>query len=159
MPFMDLGRRNWALSNRVLSELLKAVLDKGGEFRFRANGLSMSPFIRHRDIITVSSVPEGTLRIGDIVAFLRSDKQRFAVHRVEKIERDGVFIKGDNTAESDGLIPMVNILGRVSSVERNGKQVALGLGPERRLIPFLTRPGLRPWLRPIWRFLRPIVRP
>ena len=47
-------------------------------------------------------------------------------------------------------------MGRVTRVERNGKEIFFGLGPERFLIAFLTRRGLLfPLLYPLWRMVRP----
>jgi hypothetical protein len=68
-------------------------------------------------------------------------------------------IKGDNTLDTDEPIPATNILGRVTGVERKGKEVFFGLGPERFLIAFLTKRGLlSPLFYPVWRMVRPIVR-
>jgi len=73
--------------------------------------------------------------------------------------RDAYIVKGENTLESDGLIKKENILGVVTKVERKGKKVFLGLGPERFLIALLTRKNLLlPVLLPVWRIFRPAVR-
>jgi hypothetical protein len=69
------------------------------------------------------------------------------------------WMRGDNSLQADGFFPKTSILGRVERVERNGKRVYLGLGPERFLIAFLTRTNLLlPVLRPVWRVFRPVVR-
>jgi hypothetical protein len=49
---------------------------------------------------------------------------------------------GDNSPKADGMIPRKSILGSVQKVERDGKKVYRGLGPERFLIAFLTCRGL-----------------
>jgi hypothetical protein len=49
------------------------------------------------------------------------------------------------------LIPIENLLGRVTRVERNGHQIRLGLGPECYLIALSSRSGL---LIPVLRSFR-----
>jgi signal peptidase I len=147
------------LSGPDLIELLQAVLDKGMPFRFRAKGFSMSPFIKDSDVITVSQLSDNSIRSGDVVAFIRPEMKKLIIHRVAGIQGECLHIKGDNIPDTEELIPKANILGRVTKVERNGKKIYLGLGPERFLIAFLTRKGLLfPLLYPLWRMVRPIFR-
>jgi len=147
------------IPNAVIVELLRAVLDRGAPFRFEAPGFSMSPFVRDGDAITVSPLSDAAPRLGDVVAFIRPETGKLVVHRVVG-KQDGAFlIQGDNAEETDGPVPAANVLGRATRVERNGKKVYLGLGPERCLIAFLTRRGLlRPLLLSVWPLVRPIVR-
>jgi hypothetical protein len=147
------------LSGPALIELLRAVLDKEALFRFRAKGFSMSPFIKDDDVVTVSHLWGGSPRVGDVVAFVSPCAERLVVHRVLCKKGDHYLIKGDSAPEPNGLVPRINILGRVRRVERSGKGVLLGLGPERILIALLTRNGLIfNLLLPIWRLIRPIAR-
>lgn len=147
------------LSMPVLVEMLRAVLERGEPFRFEAPGFSMSPFVRDGDAITVSPLSDAAPRLGDVVAFIRPETSKLVVHRVVG-KQDGAFlIQGDNAEETDGPVPAANVLGRVTRVERDGKPVRLGLGPERYLIAFLSRWSLfRPLLVWIWPLMRPIVR-
>ena len=147
------------LSGADLIELIQAVLDKGLLFRFRAKGFSMNPFIKDDDVITVSPLTDNTVRPGDVVAFIRPEMKKLVVHRVVGRKGEYFHIKGDNTFDSNELIPATNILGRVTRVERNGKEIFLGLGPERFLIAFLARRGLLlPILSAVWKMVRPVVR-
>jgi signal peptidase I len=145
--------------NSSLSELLEAVLCKGLDCRFQAKGHSMSPFIKNGDVITVSPLNGTSPGLGDVAAFIRKGTGRLVIHRVVGKREDSYFIKGDNASEADGLVQKANILGFVTGVERKGKKVFIGLGPERFLIAFLTRRGLLfPMLLPAWRIFRPILR-
>jgi signal peptidase I len=147
------------LSGADLIELLQAVLDKGVPFRFRAKGFSMSPFIKDDDVITVSPLSNDSTRLGDVVAFIRSETKKLVIHRVVGKQGEYFHIKGDNIPDTDELIPEKNILGGVTKVERNGRKIYLGLGPERFLIASLTRRGLLfPLFHPMWRMVRPIFR-
>jgi hypothetical protein len=119
----------------------------------------MSPFIKDGDAITVSPKIGCSPRFGDVVAFIHPRTEKLFIHRVVWKRRDAYIVKGENTLESDGLIKKENILGVVTKVERKGKKVFLGLGPERFLIALLTRKNLLlPVLLPVWRIFRQAVR-
>jgi hypothetical protein len=132
-----------SLSGEDLVELMRAVLAKGASFRFRAKGWSMAPFIRDGDVICVSPLPASGPGLGDVVAFFTPESQRLLVHRVVLRRGAACVSRGDNiSGMSDGTISIKHILGRVTRVTREGRNVWLGLGPERRLIALLSRTGL-----------------
>ena len=115
----------------------------------------MSPFIRDDDVITLSPLGGDPPRLGEVVAFVSPYTERLTVHRIVRRRGDSYLIQGDRAPESDGLVPSYHILGRVTKVERNGKEVLLGLGSERLLIAFLSRQGIfANLLVPIWRRIR-----
>ena len=57
---------------------------------------------------------------------------------------------------ADASVPREDILGRVTGITRNGKDVRLGVGPERRLIAVVSHAG---WLLPVRSRLAPLFRP
>ena len=131
------------LSDQALQSLMCAVLAKGKPFRFRARGWSMTPFIRDRDVITISPLQQGLPGVGEVIAFVRPEKGNLVVHRVVAQRSAAVLIQGDNgPGFEDELIPKDNLLGRVTQIERNGHPVRLGLGPERFVIAWLSRTKL-----------------
>ena len=146
-----------SLSGHLLKELLRTVLDKGASFRFRARGFSMSPFIKDGDVVTVAPLPGATPVLGDVVVFIHPRTENLIIHRVVGKRADSCLIKGDNFPEGDDFVPTANILGHVARVERDGKEIFLGLGLERFLIAFLTRRRLLPLLVPVWRLVRLII--
>jgi signal peptidase len=130
------------LSGEAMTELMRAVLAKGKPLRFRAKGLSMSPFIKDGDVVTVRPLGGARPRTGDIVAFLHPATGKAAVHRIVR-ETAGLFsLKGDNLPDGDGPLSLGQILGTVCRVERAGKNVRLGRGGGRALIASLSRSGL-----------------
>ncbi|MGD1009974.1 MAG: S24/S26 family peptidase [Candidatus Aminicenantales bacterium] len=134
--------RELALSGKALTGLMRAVLAKGKPLRFRARGLSMSPFIKDGDVVTVRPLAGARPRAGDIVAFLHPATGKAAVHRVVG-EWSGLFsLKGDNTPGADGVLSLEQILGTVCRIERSGKSVLLGRRPGRAVIASLSRSGL-----------------
>ena len=153
------GGEELALSGRDLGALLEAVVSRGAPFRFRAKGSSMTPFIRDGDIVTVSPIKDRPPRPGDVVAFARPGSRKLVVHRVVGRREAGWLIKGDSYMHAEGPIPRDHVLGRVTRVERGGRRVLVGLGPERLLIPWLSHhQRLFSALRAVWRSGRRIVR-
>jgi signal peptidase I len=145
--------------SEALPELVKEILSKGAKCCFQAKGQSMSPFIKDGDIVTISPLTDSSPRIGDVVAFNHPGNEKLIIHRVVKKRNKDYYVRGDNAIEADGLVQGKNILGYVKKVERNGKKVQIGLGPERFLIAFLNRRGLLfPLLSPVWRIIRPLIR-
>jgi len=146
-------------ASEVLSELVKEVVSKGVECRLQVKGYSMSPFIKDGDTITISPVSDSLPRFGDVIAFIHPRTEKLLIHRVVWKSGDTYLLKGEGALEPDGLIKKENVLGLVTKVERKGKRIFLGLGPERFLIAMLTRKNLLlPLLRPVWRIFRPIAR-
>ena len=131
------------LSGKVLIELMQAVHSRGLPFRFSASGCSMTPFIRDGDIISVSPPSSRLPGMGDVVAFLHPETKLLCIHRVLSRNKSALLIQGDNSpGKPDGIIPMEAIMGRVTLVERGGRRIRLGFGPERVLIALLSRSGL-----------------
>ena len=148
-----------ALSGRDLGALLEAVVSRGLPFRFRAKGRSMTPFIRDGDIVTISPIKDRPPRPGDVVAFARPGSEKLIVHRLVRRQEAGWLIKGDSYAVTEGPVPRDHVLGRVTRVERGGRRVLVGLGPERLLIPWLSHhQRLFSKLRGVWRSARKIIR-
>ncbi len=131
---------------------MKEVLAKGAVFRFQAQGKSMSPFIKNGDVITIAPFAIEKLSVGKVVAFIQSATGQLVVHRVIGRRGAAFLIQGDNAAgQTDDLVQPAEILGCVTRVERNGRRVYLGLGPERYLVAILSRSGwLAAVLRRLW---------
>jgi hypothetical protein len=140
----DSQLRELSLSDRDLRGLLGDLLARGGSLRFKAKGYSMSPFIRDGDVITVAPISPAKLCWGDIAAFRRCGTDHLTIHRVVGVQDDSFLMKGDNAPHIDGLIPASEVLGRVIKVDREGRRLRLGLGPDRALIAILSRAGLLP---------------
>lgn len=130
----------YSIPNDYFAEILSSVIERGVPFRFQASGMSMSPFVRSGDVLTISPVA-GSLKLGEVVAFRHPAGGRFAVHRIVKIRNHGFFIQGDNCAEPDGWMTPDAILGRVTSIKRAGCEIRLGLGVERVVIAALSWAG------------------
>jgi hypothetical protein len=102
----------------------------------------MSPFIRNGDVLMLSAADSKSPRLGDVVAFRFPGTHRLACHRVTGRVKGLYLVRGDNSRDADGLIPVNEILGKVMGIERGGLPVFFGLGPERKIIAFLSRKNI-----------------
>lgn len=125
-------------------DLIVAVTGKGKSFRFQAGGSSMYPFIKDGDVLTVAPVSDGRVRVGEVVAFRRLGTDRLSVHRIVGKAGCNYLIQGDNNYQPDGLVPEANIIGRITNIERKGRAITFGLGPERAIVAFLVRAKMLP---------------
>ncbi len=142
----DLDTEKYSISHAQLIELIKTVLEKKSCMKLRAEGYSMNPFIKNGDILTISSVAIGGVKLGDIVAFKLPETNSLAIHRIIKIAGNSCLIRGDCCSEPDGFIPKKDILGSVSRIERIGGRVRLGIGPGKVIIAFLNGKNILWWL-------------
>ena len=134
------------LSGPALLALMQAVLAKGKLFRFQAPGSSMHPFIRNGDILTLAPLKTRPAA-GDVLAFRYPSRGNVVVHRAVQVRHAACLMRGDaSPGEADGWVPFEHILGRVVHIQRGKQQLHFGLGPERRLIAFLSNRG---WLLPL----------
>jgi signal peptidase I len=140
------------ISDETLQKLMQDVLAKGAAFQFRAKGWSMTPFVKDGDVITIAPITKEKPAVGKVVAFIKPSFNHLVVHRVIGKQGEAFLIQGDNTAgQPDGLVLPGDILGCVTQVMRDGRQVFLGQGLERYLVAILSRNG---WLSSILRRLR-----
>lgn len=108
-------------------ELAAEVLRSYGMLRLQVTGWSMLPAVWPGDTLMIESAPIGGVTEGDIVLFGR--ERRLFVHRVVKNLGDLKFVtRGDAMSAPDPVIDQHELLGRVSSIRRNGRSIA----PHRR---------------------------
>ncbi len=153
LPLAILDQDDFPLGNQDLLTLLQAVLASGGNFRFRAAGDSMLPFIKHGDFLTLSPVPPGARLVGQVVACVHPTSGSLVIHRVIRYQGAKCLIKGDYSAGGpDGWIAASEIFAVLTGIERAGQPVKLGLGWERWWIALLSRWNvLNPFLVLFWR--------
>ncbi len=111
---------------KVTVDLLKS----GQSVRFQAPGRSMTPTIRENETITIDPVSASTVRKGDIVLY--SNKTGVIAHRVVRIQKKDAslqphsfILRGDASITDDKPVAPGQVLGKVVSVERGGRGIAL----------------------------------
>ncbi len=110
---------NRCISHKEFLGLAEEILARGKPFRFRAQGKSMSPFIKDGDTVTL--VPDKKADVGDVVLF-KTDEGRLYLHRIVKKAESGIVTRGDAylNYDEDGLTPYRNILGKVAKISGKG---------------------------------------
>ncbi len=119
------------------SSITEELLRQGNTVRFRASGVSMKPFIRDGDLLTVMPARTDSLRTGDVI-FYNSSSNDITAHRVVAIcnlEGERVFlVRGDATGGPFENITAEQILGRVAGIHRGNRWIPTG-APHYRLPP------------------------
>jgi signal peptidase I len=131
---------------------LKAVLDLWSQTEalhsIPITGRSMLPLIKNGDhVLVVHGCAD--VRCGDVVVFRYEDK--LIAHRVLQIYKDiaghHTFItKGDNAPRCDPPLSSSEIVGRVLSIRRGGKEMSLDT-PFWRMLGWLTALSTLVWTK------------
>jgi len=106
------------------------LLKSGRGVRFKAPGRSMTPTIREDEMITVEPVSPSSVRKGDIILY--NNETGVIAHRVVYIEKKqgsltphSFILRGDASIENDKPVASGQVLGKVVSLERDGRRIAL----------------------------------
>ena len=129
-------------SVHLFADLCEEMLRQGKSVRFRAPGRSMYPTIKENEAITVEPIEPSSIDVDDIILY-RQDKSVVA-HRVVRINaiepetpppcmleschsslvtRYSFVTRDDTWGEQNVLVREEQILGKVISVERKGREV------------------------------------
>jgi signal peptidase len=119
----------------------------------------MYPFVQTGDTLLIEPKTPDELSIGDII-FYRCSTGIYVAHRLIKKNNSAILItKGDNLHYYDEPVHAEQVLGRVISIERDGRYQRLDSGVNKMVSRSWAR--LSPiswWLRPIlklgWRLYR-----
>jgi len=131
-----------SIPGRDFAGLMIELLGRGHPLRFCAKGFSMIPVIQDGDILTVRPVAENELRTGMVVSALLPRGENIVVHRIIGRKGTSRLLKGDNSREADGFVPIRSILGRVEKIERNGIAIPPGTFMANYLVAALSRSNL-----------------
>lgn len=109
---------------RVQYVSFEELLEKDGYIVYTNVGCSMMPLLRQRrDIIEIRKKGPERCKKYDVALYKRGDK--YILHRVLKVLPDGYLIAGDNCVFVERDITDENILGVMTRVRRNGRDVAM----------------------------------
>ncbi len=104
------------------AELVEEFLRSGTAVRFRVTGTSMHPSILAGDVVTAAPCPADRIRRGQVICFRHEEEMR--VHRVISAAPNALQAKGDAVNEFAEDIRPQNVLGVITSVEREGRRVS-----------------------------------
>lgn len=99
-------------------------IDKKGYIIYTNVGKSMLPLLRQRkDIIEIRKVTAPRCKKYDVVLYKRDNK--YILHRILKVRSNDYVIAGDNNAFLEYGIVDEDILGVVTRIIRNGKEISM----------------------------------
>ena len=132
--------------------LIREVLSSGGEFRLYPHGTSMLPLLRQgRDSVSLRQV-DSPIRKNDILFYQRPDGA-YVLHRVRTVTPKELTMWGDNqTAPERGVCPDW-IIGRVTRIFRDGKEVSCDGSRYRRYLGLWQFAFIRGLLLKLYHFL------
>ncbi len=119
-------------------DLLAEVARNIGHARVQVTGFSMLPAIWPGDVLTVEHHTHSQFRQGQIAVFARDGG--LVAHRV--IRADGLMVvtRGDSLPVADVPVRPEEVIGRVSVIVRNGRDVAVEQSLSQRMLGlFLQR--------------------
>jgi signal peptidase I len=123
------------LSKRCLAA---EVLRRFGELRLQVTGSSMVPSLWPGDLLLIRRAQMRQLSCGDLVLFCRGN--RFFVHRALAVSPNQVLTRGDALATCDAAVTCDELLGRVTSIERDGiHRAPSALGTAARCVALAVR--------------------
>lgn len=135
-----------------LMPVVRASLGRGQRVRMTVSGSSMWPFLRNGDVVELEGVER--VRLGDIVlvGMAPGRPQRYVLHRAVRMEGDAFFVRGDAQTGCEGPFRAASVLGRATTVWRQGRVRCLDRG--------LWRIAGRLWLglHPLGMGLFPLLR-
>ena len=106
-----------------LFPLIKEELLQNKCVKFTVSGHSMMPFIRNnRDQVLVQFADMCSLKKRDIILF-EAAKDRYTLHRICRKTQKGYITLGDACFTKDDEVAYHNILGKVTKIYRNGKEI------------------------------------
>ncbi len=107
------------------ASLAAELVQENGRCVMSVAGLSMTPFIRHGDRVTLISARDSRLNIGDVVLVAPLSGGFPMLHRIIRQRGDQYLIKGDRMIQPDGFFKREHIKARAVFLERGGKRKRL----------------------------------
>jgi signal peptidase len=104
-----------------LAAIIEALAGRGAAARMRVGGGSMEPALRDGDVVLIERLER--CQRGDVVVAKLDG--RIVMHRVVSVGADRVQLRGDNRVECDPPIALEDVIGRVTRVDREGREVSV----------------------------------
>lgn len=132
----------------VTSKSPKAALEISDEISVLTFGGSMMPLLRqHRDMVVIKRV-DRAFKKGDVVLYPGREGM-FTLHRIMRIKKNGLIIRGDNNYFTERDIKESDIIGIMKEFYRDGKYVNCKADFKYKLYTFYICHSY--YLRYLWR--------
>lgn len=107
----------------------KNKAENGSCVIFNYSGTSMNPTFQAGDGLTVLPYRNRKARPGDVVVFNHPEKATNIVHRIVRIDFQGITTRGDNSiCDDQWILKPENIIGRVISAKRARRNLKISGG-------------------------------
>lgn len=105
---------------------VEKLLLAGSPVFFPLTGYSMSPlFAGGRDKVVVVPIPNGyRFKRYDVVLY-RRENSKLVLHRVYKVNANGIYLVGDNQSEIEGPLPEKQMRGIMTEAIRKGRKFSV----------------------------------
>ena len=111
--------------NSQFFALAKQLLQGGKKIELSVKGNSMFPFLRDGETVIVAPVSvNDSLKKFDII-LAETSTGHIMMHRIREISPAGIRMKGDGNLYQSELVCPEDVMGRVLTVVRHGKNVSL----------------------------------
>ena len=98
-------------------------LKRKGSFTYRNTGTSMMPLLRQdQDLFVIEQIKDQQYKKYDAVLFKRSNGQ-YVLHRILKVKKESFVLCGDHQYQKEYGITQDQILGKMTKVIRNQKEI------------------------------------
>jgi signal peptidase I len=104
-------------------DLVADVAQISGKVQLRVGGFSMAPALWPGDLVTIARCDPSELQPNSIIVFRQNE--RLVIHRFIRWAGDRVVTRGDARPRCDEPVTVAEVLGRVESILRNGRQIVL----------------------------------
>lgn len=116
-------RNTRTVSTHDLFPIIEELLAVDRQAIFTVKGRSMLPFIGdNRDQVVLDKKDFSSLKVGDIILF-KNKYNRYILHRIYKISKDGYLTIGDGNLHFDGYVETNEIIGVVTKIIRKNKEI------------------------------------
>ena len=100
------------------------ILERDGVFAYTNVGWSMMPLLRERhDVIEIRKKEPGRCKKYDVVLYKRHGQ--YILHRILRVLPEGYVVAGDNNSFLDPIVADEDILGVMTRVIRDGKDITM----------------------------------
>lgn len=107
----------------LLMPVIQEKLNMGAEVELPSSGSSMYPLFRHRqDSFRLEKIGDREVRKYDMILYRRSSG-KYVLHRVVGVRPEGYVLRGDNQFENEFPVRPDQVIARVCSFCRGGRQV------------------------------------
>lgn len=101
-------------------------LQEHGKLIYTNVGDSMMPLLRqNRDLMVIEARPQGRLKKYDAVLYKRPATGAYVMHRILEVREDDYVLCGDNRCWKEEGVKDDWILGILTAVIRDGKQISV----------------------------------